>query len=251
MLKSLVALLILISEPTLAQSVFTPPADSVSLLQGVQIIGNPIGDKFRSRFLECDSKNTCDGRTLTRGCTSDRNQNSTLLRLRGGVVFYDGKMGVDADGSPYAINHLGQTNDPNTSLRYPIKGSPSINADRVPYIVLPLGGFVDTLGVQTGDVGAVVYGGKRIYVVVADYGPPCKIGEGSIQAHEMLGHKVCRERSPNGDCAKLHDVSISRGVLYFIFPNTHKSLSEGLTPGNINNRIEVIGSSEWQKLLTH
>lgn len=231
-----------------AQGTFTPPAASANALDGVQFNGQSVGEKFRSRFTECDTKDTCDGKPLKYGCSRDLNRNSVLLNLKAGTIFYDGKMGLDADGSPYSRKTPGTTDQPQTSLRYPLKGKHSINADRVPFIVIPLGGFDKALGVQIGDVGAVVYGNKRIYAVVADQGPACKIGEGSIRLHEVLGHTVCKERASNGDCVKLKNAGIEQNVLYFIFPGTRNELYPGLTPENINDRIEAIGSKAWQQL---
>jgi len=231
-----------------AQTTFIPPSAAAGALEGVSFDAQSVGEKFRSRFSECDTKNTCDGKPMKYGCSSDRNRNSALLRLKGGAIFYDGKMGLDADGSPYSQKTPGQTDQPQTSLRYPLPGMPSVNADRVPFIVIPLGGFDKALGVQVGDVGAVVYGPKRVFSVVADQGPVCKIGEGSIQLHEMLGHSVCRERASNGDCLKLRNAGIARDVLYFIFPGTRKELYPGLTPENINARLESIGAKAWDEL---
>lgn len=231
-----------------AQSTFTPPSGAASALEGVNFNGQSVGEKFRSRFSECDTKNTCDGKALKYGCSSDRNRNSVLLRLKGGTIFYDGKMGLDVDGSPYSQKTPGQTDQPQTSLRYQLPGMPSVNADRVPFIVIPLGGFDSALSVQVGDVAAVVYRTKRVFAVVADQGPVCKIGEGSMQLHETLGHSVCKERGSNGDCLKLRNIGIERDVLYFIFPGTRKELYPGLTPENINARIESIGAKAWDQL---
>jgi hypothetical protein len=241
---------LLLSPVVYGQSTFLPPAASASAVEGVNFAGTAVGQKFRSRFTECDTKNTCDGKPLKYGCSSDKNRNTTLLSLKGGTVFYDGKMGLDADGSPYSQKTPGTTDQPQTSLRYQLAGKPSVNADRVPFVVIPLGGFDKSLGVQVGDVAAVVYGAKRVFAVVADQGPMCKLGEGSIQLHELLGHAVCRKRATNGDCTKLRDVGIEQGVLYFIFPGTNKDLLPGLTPENINARIEAIGTTAWKRLIS-
>jgi hypothetical protein len=233
-----------------SQVVFSPPPGSANVLEGVQLSGESIGQKFRSRFQECDTQNTCDGKPMKYGCSSDRNRNSAMLKLKGGTIFYDGKMGLDADGSPYSKKTPGQTDQPETSLRYPLPTRPSINADRVPFIVIPLGGFDKALGVQVGDVAAVVHGGKRVFAVVADQGPMCKLGEGSIQLHEALDHRVCKERAQNGDCTKLRNAGLERDVLYFIFPGTRDKIMPGLTQDNINARIDAIGSAAWQQLVT-
>ena len=250
MLRLIVLTAFLLAHPAHGQGVFTPPASSANIVEGVDFRGEVVGQKFTSRFAECDSKNTCDGKPLKHGCSSDRNRNSTLLKLKGGAIFYDGKMGLDADGSPYSQKTPGATDQPQTSLRYPLAGKPSVNADRVPFIVIPLGGFDKALGVQVGDVAAVVHGARRVFAVVADQGPTCKLGEGSIQIHEMLDHAVCKARAPNGDCTKLRNVGIERDVLYFIFPGTHTEIMTDLSPKNINERIETIGASAWQKLVS-
>lgn len=217
-------------------------------LDSINLDGIAVGQKFHSRFMECDTNNTCDGKKLKYGCGNDPNHNSKILKLTNGTIFYDGKMGLDADGSPYSKNTPGQTDQPETSLRYPFPGKPSINADRVPFIVIPLGGFDTELGIAIGDIAAVVYKQKKVYAVVADKGPKCKLGEGSIQLHELLGHTVCKARNPHGDCTKLRDVGIDKNVQYFIFPGTNKVFIPGLSPENINQRIESIGEASWQKL---
>lgn len=234
-----------------SQEIFSPPAASAPVLAGVNLSGEPIGKEFRARFQECDTHDTCDGKPMRHGCSSDRNRNSSMLKLKDGTIFFDAKMGLDADGSPYAQktqNTPGSTNQAETSLRYPLPKKPSVNADRVPYIVIPQGGFDKALGIELGDVAAVVYGAKRVFAVVADQGPACKLGEGSIRLHEALNHPVCKARARNGDCTELKDVGIDRGVLYFIFPGTHGKLVPGLRQDNINTRIEEIGSAAWDRL---
>jgi hypothetical protein len=248
-MRTLFALALLLCDLAHAQVVYSPPVASASVVEGVKFDGEAIGQKFRSRFMECDTKNTCDGVALKHGCRSDPNRNSTLLRLKGGAIFYDGKMGLDADGSPYSQKTPGQTDQPETSLRYPLAGQPSVNADRVPFIVIPLGGFDKALGLQVGDVAAVVHGAQRVFAVVADRGPSCKIGEGSIQLHEALGHAVCKARAPNGDCMKLLNAGLERDVMYFVFPGSHKDMLPGLTPENINARLASVGAGAWQQLV--
>lgn len=224
---------------------YSPPSESGGALAGVSFTGQPVGTHFVSRFSECDAHDTCNGKALNYKCSTDRNENTVLLRLKNGVVFFDGKLGVDADGSPYAKTHQDNVNQDQTSLRYPLKGDPSVNADRVPFVVIPLGGFGKELGVEPGDVAVVVWKSKRVFAVVGDEGPPCKIGEGSIALHEALGHSVCRHRSSAGDCQELRDASIENNVLYFIFPHTKAQLYPGLTPDNVGARIESIGTKAW------
>ena len=227
---------------------YAPPPESAGALAGISFSGQNIGGKFLSRFAECDAHDKCDGKTVKYPCSTDRNENTALMRLKNGVVFFDGKMGVDADGSPYAKAHRDKINQDDTSLRYPLKGDPSLNADRVPFVVIPMGGFAEELGVELGDVVAVIWKSKRVFALIGDAGPPCKIGEGSIALHEALGHAVCLQRSSTGDCEELRDVSIDKHVLYFIFPHTRAQIYPGLTPDNVGQRMESIGAKAWAGL---
>ena len=225
---------------------YTPPVSSAPALVGVDWSGAPVGASYVANYAECDAHDTCEGAAIRYQCHTDPNRNTTLLRLRKGTVFFDAKLALDADGSPYAVAHAGSINQPDTSLRYPLPGNPSINADRVPFIVIPLGIFAKDLGIQLGDVAAVVSGDQRVYAVIADEGPKCKIGEGSIALHEALDHRVCRERNAQGDCIKLTDSSIERDVLFFIFPRTREKLYPGLNPDNINQRLQLLGAQAWR-----
>jgi hypothetical protein len=129
-------------------------------------------------------------------------------------------------------------------------GKPSVNADRVPFIVMPGGGFGGELGVKMGDIAAVVFKGKVTFALVADQGPVCKIGEGSIQLHELVGHSVCKRRAANGDCTKLRNVGVEKDVMYFIFKDSNKLIQEDLTPDNVNQRLQEQGKKLFDGLKT-
>ena len=229
---------------------FAPPAESKAAVAGIKFSSaTPTGQKFRARFKECDTQNTCDGKPLKFGCSKDLNRNTTLLDLGDTALFFDAKMGLDADGSPLSRGPgAGSTDQPETSFRFSVPGSPSVNADRVPFIVVPGGGFQQELGVTFGDIAAVVFKGSVAFALVADGGPTCKIGEGSIQLHELLGHKVCTRRNPAGDCTKLKNVGLEGGVMYFIFKNSFKVIKDGLTPDNVNQRLQDEGRKLFDAL---
>ncbi len=235
------------------QIIFTPPLASHQVVMGVDFNGTPVGDNFRARFNECDTSDLCNGKPVSRAlrCSTDRNRNTVLLKLKNNTLFYNAKMALDADGSPFAHSTPGVFDQDGTSLQYPGVPNTSLNSDRIPFIVIPKQDFAKSLNVQLGDVAAVVFGNKRVFAVVADQGPPCKIGEGSIQLHEAVGHSVCTQRAANGDCTKLRDVGIEKDVLYFIFSGTHTELMDGLTPENINARIDTIGTRSWESLTRH
>lgn len=106
-----------------------------------------------------------------------------MTSLPGDAVYFRAGMTIDADGSPRAkqIDPTGQTR---TSLRY--KDGSSVNAEHIPYVVLPLGKYKH-LGVNLGDIAAVRYNGKVQFAVFADAGPSYKLGEGSMALAQALG----------------------------------------------------------------
>ena len=223
---------------------FSPPASSVPILKGVPFSSaTAAGEQFRRRFSECDTKDTCDGKRLTFGCSKDPNRNTALLSFHGNAVFFNGKLGLDADGSPLS-KKTQATDQPETSFRYPSSGRLSVDSDKVPFIVIPGGGFGKGLGIELGDIADVVHNNRVVFALVADQGPVCKLGEGSIELHEQLGHKVCLARNSASECTKLNDVGIERDVLYFIFPKSKARIITGLSPANVKERL----STEGQRL---
>lgn len=107
-----------------------------------------------------------------------------LIRTPQGV-YMRARMDIDADGSPRArqIDPTGQTQ---TSMRY-TDGS-SVNAETVPYMVLP-GGQYSQFGIKLGDMCLVrnKENGRMAVAVFADVGPRHKRGEGSMALAEELG----------------------------------------------------------------
>lgn len=106
-----------------------------------------------------------------------------MTSLPGDAIYFRAGMTIDADGSPRArqIDPTGQTR---TSLRY--ENGASVNAEHIPYVVLPLGKYKN-LGVKLGDIAAVRYNGKVQFAVFADAGPSYKLGEGSMALAAALG----------------------------------------------------------------
>jgi hypothetical protein len=97
-------------------------------------------------------------------------------------VSWVAKMAVDVDGSPnWRRDPDGQAD---TSLHF--EGKP-INADDVPYIVVPPLIQNGVQGIVLGCQGEATYRGKTVAAVVADIGPHHKIGEGSSALAVALG----------------------------------------------------------------
>jgi hypothetical protein len=87
-----------------------------------------------------------------------------VLKLEGGQVYFDSLLNLDTDGSVYyAQDGQGQLQ---TSIQNP-DGSP-IDADMVPYFVLPECGFYQQFGIKLGDIAAVIYRDKIEFAVFAD-----------------------------------------------------------------------------------
>ena len=195
----LICLLSFSAASTIAQVSFVPPTASAAAVQGVPFSSaQSVGNQFRQRFKECESHNTCDGVKQKFGCSLDPSRNTALLRLPNGTIFFDGKMGLDADGSPIAKKNATGTDQPETSFRFSVPGSPSVDADKIPFIVLPGGGFGSTLGLQMGDVAAVVFNGKVVLRSLPTRVPSAKSVEGRFN-------------------------SMKRSVIPFVEPAMHKA----------------------------
>jgi Fungal chitosanase of glycosyl hydrolase group 75 len=238
-----------------AQDSYRPPPESAAVVSKIRFSeARPIGQSFRERFSSCDEHDVCLRKPQS--CSNDKSRNKALLQLPGGTIFFEAKMAIDTDGSKLSRTLYEQRkkagkaviDQPDTSLRY--SDGTSLDADTVPYIAVPGGGFRDALGVDKGDIVAVIYKGTIAYALVGDVGPACKIGEGSLRLHEQLGNKACVARDTAGVCTRAANQSIDAGVLYFIFPGSRARIVPGLTPGNINERIKVLGPELMKTLGT-
>jgi hypothetical protein len=153
-------------------------------------------------------------------------------------------MEIDADGSPNARTldpHYGQTA---TSLVYPgTDGKGYVDAEMVPYIVLPAG-FYTQYGVQLGDLAAVVYRGEICFAVFADVGPAHKIGEGSIRLAEELGHHPWRSWTGSENFSTHGGIS-EKEVVYVIFPGSRPEIVSSST---IVPTAQTVGAKLFREL---
>jgi len=236
-----------------AHAQYVPPAQSVRVLHGVDFAAaRLIAPELTQLYADCDAS------TERGGCKTDPARNTVLLKFPDsivgdgvvtteGPVFFDAKMAIDADGS--ALSKAAERpNQPETALRYPTNGE-SLDSERVPYIVMPLGSFRQATGVALGDLAAVVKDGQLHFAIVGDLGPRTHLGEGSMALHAAFGHLDCKARDAQGNCSQFVDVSLDPPVLYFVFPDSGKLLIEGLAPANINARIDRIGLQLWSAFL--
>lgn len=224
-----------------AAAPYTVPPTDIATLRGVDFAGaQVILPELTQRFATCDTQDPP-------GCKVDPSRNSVILKFRDGTVFYDAKMAIDADGSTLSKQAV-RPNQPETALRYPVTDL-SLDSERVPYIVLPIGDLLRNAGLGKGDLAAVIKNGLLQFAIVGDVGPPPKIGEGSMKLHASLGHNTCTAYDAGGNCSEFTDVSIDAPVLYFVFPNTRRLIYDGLTAANINERIAAVGRAVWNTFL--
>jgi subtilisin family serine protease len=192
---------------------YAPPPASRGQLDGVpfdQAIR--VGEKFSDRFHDWDQ--TPKGRIDPSRCIG-------LYRLPGGVLFWESKMAIDADGSPTpSVLASSSGSSPHTSLMFShtASGTNAINAEVVPYFVLPTGDFVDEFGIELGTLGIVIFEDRITGAIFADQGPRDKIGEASIRVHELVRGAAAPWKGNPADKI-LRDVSVEKGVLFCVFPN--------------------------------
>jgi len=126
-------------------------------------------------------------------------------------LYMRAKFDVDADGSPNVRKldpHDGQAK---TSLRYAGHDAKSVNAEEVPYVVLPKGQYKGH-GVQVGDMALVRNkdNGKMAVAVFGDVGPGHKRGEGSMALARDLGL----------DSSPRHGGTQQKNIEYLAIPNS-------------------------------
>jgi hypothetical protein len=149
-----------------------------------------------------------------------------LAVLPGGQLFFDSELQLDSDGAPELSGDA--TQQAETSLRY--RGGKSINANRVPFYVLPLPtSWSKQFDIDLGDLAAVIFGGRIAYAVFADLGPKTKLGEGSVELFRRLGQERVR---PNGS---LWDVGMGPGIITIVFPRS-------AVPGDLENEATLLAA---------
>jgi len=196
---------------------YEPPASSLSQVVGVPFDqAVPVGTKFTDRFSVWDR--TPKGRVDPSRCKG-------LYRLPGGVLFWESKMAIDADGSPTAsVLASSSGSNQHTSLEFSHPAG-AINSEVVPYFVLPKGDFVDEFGITLGTLGIVIFEGKITGAIFADEGPTDKIDDAPIRVHELVRGASAPWK---GKTTKkiIRDVSVEQGVLYFVFPNARFDVND-------------------------
>jgi hypothetical protein len=128
-----------------------------------------------------------------------------ILEEQDGRVHYMAKAAIDADG---AGGNIWRDPDfqPETSLKLP--SGKSLNANQVPFIVVPPAIIRGVQDIVLGCAARVTYKGKTITAVVGDIGPKAKLGELSVCAAKLLGIP----------CSPIHGGITPHHVFYEIWP---------------------------------
>lgn len=215
--------------------------------------GEPVSEDYRQQFGECDAHDRFRGHVV-HGCRNDANAVTALRRLPDGAIAYTAKLAVDLDGSPFACGPgHGRTDQCGTALVLdgPHGEDISVDADAIPYVVIPEAGprdvrgeFTRLTGVRVGDFGVVIAHGRVVPVIVADTGPFGKLGEGSLALHRALGRELCVKRDASRACTQVTGEmeSIGGNVTTVLFPGT---VRDDLTPANIAGVTRREGMRAW------
>jgi hypothetical protein len=128
-----------------------------------------------------------------------------------GELVYQSALQLDTDGRPDGGDKGDLDWQPDTTLQY--AGGGYVNADAVPYFVLP-GTWYAQFGVKVGDLGALVFKDKLAFAVFADVGPKGKLGEASLELFRQLGEERLR---PNG---RVINSGMGGGITTIVFPGS-------------------------------
>ncbi|MEV7422547.1 MULTISPECIES: glycoside hydrolase family 75 protein [unclassified Streptomyces] len=126
-----------------------------------------------------------------------------------GAVFFKADMDVDCDGEITERCNLDADPYFQNSTAYTQSDGRPLNAEKLPYIVVPTPSGIwnyRSSGIRGGSVAAVIHGNKVEYAVVGDVGPPGIIGEASYATARALG--ITADPAGGG---------VPSGVTYIVF----------------------------------
>jgi hypothetical protein len=189
-----------------------------------------------------------DGRSTWTGQTDS----VSLLDNGKAIIVHSKFLTLDTDGASKEIRSCDPTAQASTALSDP-NGNPT-DANVIPYYILPWCGDVEKknkakckakppyrqLGLQKGDLAAVISGDKLAFAIAADVGPEKHFGEGSVELHRQLGHDTVGKNSRNPKCAI--NESMPSEVFIVVFPKSNK---KWLSKKDIDKKGEEL----WDELL--
>ncbi|MEW1722113.1 glycoside hydrolase family 75 protein [Streptomyces sp. NPDC093109] len=147
-----------------------------------------------------------------------------------GAVFFKADMDIDCDGQ--ITERCNLDTDPyfQNSTAYTESNGRTLNAESLPYIVVPMPSEIwdhRASGIRGGSVAAVIHANKVVYAVVGDTGPPGIIGEASYATARALGIQA----DPYGG-------GVPSGVTYIVFKDSSVSpLEDPEAAARIGDRL--------------
>jgi Fungal chitosanase of glycosyl hydrolase group 75 len=135
-----------------------------------------------------------------------------LAKIAGDAIYIDSELQLDTDGWPEGRNKGDPTWQRETSWSYG-KDVP-INANQVPYFVLPKGGWETPFDIALSDYAAVIFKKRLAFAVFADRGHETRLGEGSMELLRQLGEERLR---PDG---RVINRGMGPGIITIIFPKS-------------------------------
>lgn len=161
-----------------------------------------------------------------------------MCKLPDGEIYFDSKLSLDADGSPYWVQDK-PNSQPNTSAHFVDRRN--LDADRINYFVLP-GGFYKNHKICIGDIAVVIRGVRKAFACFGDVGPPHSLGEGSISLHRELGNETVNGRHSKSGGTFNAKAGIDNGVITIVFPGS------GNSHGQVNHESARIGNLLFERL---
>lgn len=233
---------------------------TLDLDKGTELFNSSVNRTYKSLYDQCDARDTFNGRPLPLlggrrlKCSTDPNKVAFIRRFPDGTVVFRAKMGVDTDGSPASQGpHRNLADSPHTSLHFDSGRNDFVNAEEFSFVVTPLQSniyrtaFPRDSGIQLGDLAVIVKGDSCSFGIVADQGPPYRLGEASVKAHEELGNPQCAVAGQY-PCvqfkARGSGIGIPSGVAYMIFPGTRPAPLLARTISSVaaeNGKARVVG----------
>ncbi|MFE7622326.1 glycoside hydrolase family 75 protein [Streptomyces sp. NPDC057509] len=132
-----------------------------------------------------------------------------------GAVFWKADMDIDCDGQVTAACNTGTDPSFHADTAFHTSDGKPLNAERLPYVVVPgRSGVWDyaAAGIRGGGVVAVIHGDRVEYAVVGDVGPERIVGAASYATAKSLGI----DPDPRSGGA-------GSGVTYILFPGSEVS----------------------------
>jgi hypothetical protein len=180
-----------------------PP--SGHLQAGGKTTNNPTPDCDTLTAVQNEGSSLVNGQRLGRRYSGSGPVEVTTANGKVQAFQYMGGMNVDTDGGTSRLARSDPDYQGNTSMNW--AGRKALNADNIPFIVLPPS-LASATGAKLGDLVQVEKNGKMMYAIYGDVGPSMKLGEGSL----VLAQAFEPRAGPR--------IGIDRGVTTTVLPGS-------------------------------